>query len=102
VRVALADSRSRRCSRLWPKQRGPFAVDALVVSVESGSPAERAGLAPGMVIGTVNGVKMKTADDVLAAIAHERPGARRRLGLTTYSGTPLFHVLVLGRQRARR
>jgi hypothetical protein len=55
-----------------------------------------------MVIGTVNGVKMKTADDVLAAIAHERPGARRRLGLTTYSGTPLFHVLVLGRQRARR
>jgi hypothetical protein len=55
-----------------------------------------------MVIGTVNGVKTKTADEVLAAIAHKRPGERLRLGLTTYGGTPLFHVLTLGGQRTRR
>ncbi len=54
---------------------------ALVSAVEKGSPAGKAGVAPGDVIVMLNGKALAASTDLLALLADARPGSAARLEL---------------------
>ncbi len=54
---------------------------ALVASVENGSPAEKAGLAPGDVVLGVNGQKVDNSADLPRIIGEQKPGSVVRLSI---------------------
>ena len=56
-------------------------VGALVASVETGSPAEKAGLAPGDVVLGVNGQKVDNSADLPRIIGEQKPGSVVRLSI---------------------
>lgn len=56
-------------------------VGALVASVENGSPAEKAGLAPGDVVLGVNGQKVDNSADLPRIIGEQKPGSVVRLSI---------------------
>ena len=56
-------------------------VGALVASVENGSPAEKAGLAPGDVVLGVNGQKVDNSADLPRIIGDQKPGSVVRLSI---------------------
>ena len=64
-----------RVGDLAPEDRATLA-GARILAVAAGSPAERAGLAPGDVITDVAGRAVRKASDVTAAIYLRRPGDR--------------------------
>jgi serine protease Do len=66
----------------------PNSSGALLASVESGSPAARAGLEPGDVIQAVNGQKIVSPRDLALTVATVQPGQEAR-----------FHVLRDGQDR---
>ncbi|MSP03450.1 MAG: PDZ domain-containing protein [Acetobacteraceae bacterium] len=68
--------------------RLPEAVGALLASVESGSPAAKAGLEAGDVIQAVNGQKIATPKDLALTVATVRPGDEAR-----------FHIVREGQNR---
>ena len=56
-------------------QTTPTVTGAVVQSVGSGSPADRAGVRQGDVITAANGATVSGQDDLLAALAHAKPGS---------------------------
>lgn len=60
---------------------------ALVQQVASGSPAANAGLQQGDVITAANGASISGEDDLLAALAKEKPGATMKLTLNRNGST---------------
>jgi serine protease Do len=54
-------------------------MGALVSTVESGGPAEKAGLQPGDVILSFNGKKIETSSDLPPLVAQTKPGAKGEL-----------------------
>jgi putative serine protease PepD len=65
---------------------------ALIISVESGSPAQRAALQVNDVIVSFNGTNIQSPDDLTAAIHPLKPGDRVSIGI--YRGTASLHVEV--------
>ncbi len=65
---------------------------ALIISVESGSPAQRADLQVNDVIVSFNGTNIQSPDDLTAAIHPLKPGDRASIGI--YRGTASLHVEV--------
>jgi putative serine protease PepD len=64
-----------RSSQPWLGVELRTATDAVVVaSVASDGPADRAGLQPGDVIDSIGGRRTRSVDDVVQALANERPG----------------------------
>ena len=64
------------------------------------SPAEQVGMAPRDIILTVNGVKVKTAQDTLTRIANAKPGAKVKITGIRGAQTFASDVLVTERPRA--
>jgi serine protease Do len=64
----------------------PKAAGALVSDVEPGSPAARAGLEPGEIILSVDGVPIEHAHDLPRQIARRKPGAKVTLQVTGKKG----------------
>jgi serine protease DegQ len=95
-----------RAVDLWPELVGMFhtkaKVGALIVDVAHGSPAQKASLAPGDVIASVDGVKTPDADSLLAAIRHKAPGQKVKLVVTTYAGTSQSVELTLADQTKQK
>jgi putative serine protease PepD len=60
-------------------QPDPSGAGAVVVQVDSGSPAETAGLTPGDVIQSVDGQAVTGTDDLAAAISAHKPGDQVKL-----------------------
>jgi Do/DeqQ family serine protease len=58
----------------------------LVASVEDGSPAEKAGLAPGDIITAINGTVVKTDDALKKTIAMIKPGSQVQLDVIHKAG----------------
>ncbi len=54
---------------------------ALVSSVQHGSPAEKAGIKPGDVILSLNGVKVESSTDLPPRVADLKPGSKAVLGI---------------------
>ncbi|MGZ4207651.1 MAG: S1C family serine protease [Actinomycetota bacterium] len=52
----------------------PNSAGALVQSVVSGGPAQRAGLRPGDIVVAVDGTKVSSMDDLIAALSTHQPG----------------------------
>lgn len=71
---------------------------AVIMFVEPGSPAEKAGLEPNDVIVKVNGAPIRDADDLRLQIAAVRPGDSARLDLVR-GESPLALEVALGDQR---
>ncbi len=57
-----------------------FKNGVLVQEVQSGGPADRAGLKPGDIITSIDGRPIKDGDDLVNEIASRRPGSTVRLG----------------------
>lgn len=71
----------------------------LVTSVESGAPADRAGLKDGDLIVSLDETTIKTLDDLHRALTDERIGSRARLGILR--GTERIEVIVHVNERMR-
>jgi len=71
----------------------------VVVKLVIGSPAADAGIEPRDIILTVNGVKVKSAQDALTRIANEKPGQKVRV--TGIRGTQPFDTVVAVGERPR-
>ncbi|HET9731299.1 MAG TPA: trypsin-like peptidase domain-containing protein [Acidimicrobiales bacterium] len=65
----------------------PVSSGALVQGVQSGSPAESAGLAAGDVITGVNGTTVANANDLSGALANDRPGTKVSVRYVDPSGS---------------
>jgi S1-C subfamily serine protease len=66
-----------RSSQPWLGVELRTATDGVVVaSVASDGPADRAGLQPGDVIDSIGGRRTRSVDDVVQALADERPGRK--------------------------
>jgi S1-C subfamily serine protease len=77
-----------RPTELWPELIKHFGIEAksgvLVVQVVKGSPADKAGLAAGDVIGSIDGKRTATVGDYVGIMRREKPGEKVKLGLTGY------------------
>ena len=71
---------------------GPTVEGALVQNVASGSPADRAGVQQGDVITAANGRTITGEDDLLVALAHNKPGATLTLMLNRNGSTLTVRV----------
>ena len=69
---------------------------ALVVGVQSGSPAASAGLTTGSVITKIGGTTVTSSDSLGNAIRAHRPGDRVSLSWTTQAGTSRTATVTLG------
>ena len=69
---------------------------ALVVGVQSGSPAASAGLTTGSVITKIGGTTVTSSDSLGTAIRAHRPGDRVSLSWTTQAGTSRSATVTLG------
>jgi S1-C subfamily serine protease len=65
-----------------------------VEGVYSGGPADKAGLEPGDVIQEVNGKRVATADQVVAAVRETKPGEKLRLQIWSSGFKKLAAVTV--------
>ncbi len=68
-----------------------------IVSVESGTPAAKAGLKAGDVIATIDGKSVTTADALRAAIAAHKPGDTVKLGVVSGSTRKVVTVTLTSR-----
>jgi putative serine protease PepD len=68
----------------------------LVLSVNKGGPAAKAGIVPGDVIVSVNGHPTPTIDELTSKLSELKPGATVTLGIDTQSGTHKTVHLTLG------
>jgi serine protease Do len=57
-----------------------FKTGVLVQEVQSGGPADKAGLKPGDIITSIDGRNIKDGDDLVNEIASRKPGSTIRLG----------------------
>ncbi len=64
----------------------PVAGGAVIVGVQSGSPAATAGLQAGDVIVSINGAPISTVGDLSSALRSERPGQTIQVGWTDAAG----------------
>jgi len=69
---------------------------ALVVGVQSGSPAASAGLTAGSVITKIGGTTVTSSDSLGTAIRSHRPGDRVSVSWTTQAGTTRSATVTLG------
>ncbi len=69
---------------------------ALVVGVQSGSPAASAGLTTGSVITKIGGTTVTSSDSLGTAIRSHRPGDRVSVSWTTQAGTSRSATVTLG------
>ncbi|TMD28834.1 MAG: PDZ domain-containing protein [Chloroflexi bacterium] len=69
---------------------------ALVVGVQSGSPAASAGLTTGSVITKIGGTTVTSSDSLGTAIKSHRPGDRVSVSWTTQAGTSRSATVTLG------
>ena len=69
---------------------------ALVVGVQSGSPAASAGLTAGSVITKIGGITVTSSDSLGTAIRSHRPGDRVSVSWTTQAGTTRSATVTLG------
>jgi putative serine protease PepD len=67
-----------------------------VQSVTQGGPAAKAGLVPGDVIKSLNGVSTPTVDDLTSVASELKPGTTVQLGIVTQSGQHKTVHLTLG------
>ena len=72
---AVDPSAVQQQSQFGYGQNTPTVAGAVVQSVGSGSPAERAGIQQGDVITAVNGHAISGESDLLTALAHAKPGS---------------------------
>jgi S1-C subfamily serine protease len=73
----IAHGSVARSSQPWLGVELRSAADGVVVaSVASDGPADRAGLQPGDVIVSIAGQRTRSVDDVVEALANERPGRK--------------------------
>ncbi len=63
-----------------------FSPGAVIVGVQSGSPAATAGLQAGDVIVSINGAPISTVGDLSSALRSERPGQTIQVGWTDAAG----------------
>jgi putative serine protease PepD len=70
---------------------------AVVESVVPGGPAEKAGIAQGDVIRSIDGTAVSSADDVTGAISGHSPGDKITVGITRNGKSQTFTV-TLGQQ----
>jgi serine protease Do len=73
---------------------------AVITGLEPGSPADIAGLAPGELVLTVNGIAISGADGLTRAIAGLQPGAKVVLGIGGITHISEIQVIV-GRRPAQ-
>lgn len=59
----------------------------VVAAVQPGGPAENAGLRPGDILTSMDGVPMRNASQVVAAIQSHKPGDKARVGIIHPMGT---------------
>ncbi len=72
-----------------------FKNGVLVQEVQSGGPADRAGLKPGDIITSVDGRPIKDGDDLVNEIASRKPGSSVRLGFLR-DGKPTDTTVTVG------
>jgi serine protease Do len=72
-----------------------FKNGVLVQEVQSGGPADKAGIKPGDIITTVDGRPIKDGDDLVNEIASLRPGSAIRLGYVR-DGKPQDTTVTIG------
>ncbi|KAA6462084.1 PDZ domain-containing protein [Acidobacteria bacterium AB60] len=72
-----------------------FKNGVLVNSVQSGGPADKAGIKPGDIITTIDGRQIKDGDDLVNEIASRRPGSSIRLGFMR-DGKPTDATVTIG------
>ena len=72
-----------------------FKNGVLVQEVQSGGPADKAGIKPGDIITTVDGRSIKDGDDLVNEIASLRPGSTIRMGYVR-DGKPLDTTVTIG------
>jgi S1-C subfamily serine protease len=65
---------------------------AVVTSVGPGTPADQAGIQQGDVITAINGAPISGADDLLTALAHQKPGATITVTLNRNGSTQQVRV----------
>jgi len=68
---------------------------ALIVNVDPGSPADQAGLAPGMIIIEAGGKPVKRSADLKRIFAEARPGASILLRVQVGPGAKLLRALTI-------
>jgi Do/DeqQ family serine protease len=73
---------------------------ALVNSVQSGSPADKAGIRRGDVITSVNGVAIRDSNTLRNDLAQMAPGTTARLGIVRDSKEQTFNVTIAERKAA--
>jgi serine protease Do len=72
-----------------------FKNGVLVQEVQSGGPADKAGLKPGDIIVTIDGRQVKDGDDLVNEIASRKPGSTARLGYLR-EGKPADTAVTIG------
>lgn len=72
------------------------ATGAIVVSVQAGGPAARAGIVPGDVIVSIDGQPVMSASDVAALLATLSPGQTVKVGITKSNGQATSVTVKLG------
>ncbi|AOX15781.1 Do family serine endopeptidase [Kozakia baliensis] len=80
---------------LKPSEPGAPPEGALVASVESGSPADKAGIKSGDVITTLNGNKLHDMHDLVVHVVSMVPGSSASLGLLR-NGKPMNFDVKIG------
>jgi S1-C subfamily serine protease len=79
--------------RMLDRRGGPEA-GAVIVGVSPGSPAEVAGLSPGMVVVEVGGKPVKRARELVNALGEAKSGQSVLLRVATRAGTALRAVRI--------
>ncbi len=72
-----------------------FKNGVLVQEVQSGGPADKAGLKPGDIINTIDGRSIKDGEDLVNEIASRKPGSTIRLGFMR-DGKPSDTTVTIG------
>jgi putative serine protease PepD len=74
----------------------PAGTGAVVGAVQSGGPAEKAGVAAGDTIEVIDGKRVTSADDLATALAAMAPGQKVTVVVTRPEGTTSTHTVTLG------
>ncbi|OBG28557.1 hypothetical protein A5764_25260 [Mycobacterium sp. 852002-51057_SCH5723018] len=104
-RIAAELLATGRASHAWLGAQVSSGADpygAKVIGVESGSPAEAAGLTAGAQVTKINDQRIGSGDALLAAVQSMEPGTRVSLVFTDSSGNPRTVQVNLGSDRGRQ
>jgi putative serine protease PepD len=74
----------------------PAGTGAVVAAVQSGGPAEKAGVAAGDTIEAIDGKRVTSADDLATVLAAMAPGQKVTVVVTRPAGTTSTHTVTLG------